>query len=222
MPYRRRTFRKRRTYRRRRRPTRGAVYGAAGRQLWKDVQKLKNFVNVEFKYTDSTTLHSATTTPVLQLINGLDDGDTQSDRQGDSVRFKSLQADIELTRGNVDTVVRLMWVIDTKPNQSSIPAFTDIINPVGTNPVIGVRNLDNRTRFVILKDKCVTLSAGTSTTKQLSWYKRLDMKTFYTTDASDVTGIQQHSLYFIFCSDQVPGDGASPISAVNRLRYIDN
>lgn len=223
MPPYRRTRRPQRRYRRRRPASRGQIYGRAAGQLWKDVQKLKNFVNVEFKQVTTPLLSTVHSNAQIQLLNGLAQGDDDFNREGDQVRFKSLQSEIQLTRGTQDAVVRLAWVIDTKPNQSTAPTYTDIYSlPDVSNPTVALRNLNNRTRFVILKEKLIYLNDGDIDIKNVKLYRKLDMKTMFTSSSGGVTNIQNNALYFVYSSNVVTGATAVTITATNRLRYIDN
>nr|WPR18758.1 MAG: capsid protein [Skomarfal virus 50] len=220
MAYRRRTTNRRRNIRRRR-PSRGKIYSRAAGQLWRDVQKLKNFVNVEFKATDVTLQSTVTTAPIVQLLNGLADGDTETNRNGDEVRFKSLQCDYQISKGSVDSMIFIAWVIDTKPT-GTLPAFTAIWEtPDAGNPTVNLRNLDQRTRFVILKSHTYMLNDEVGQ-RHLSHYRKMDMKTFYKGSTFGIADIQSNALYFICASNAATAGNAPVISSFNRLRYIDN
>lgn len=222
-PPRRRPYR-RRTYRRRRRaPSRMAIYSAAGSQLWRDVQKLKNFVNVEFKYIDNATNGIATSTLTSFLLNGVPEGDDQSSREGDSIRFKSIQLNANLSYVNATSNVRMIIFIDTQP-RAGAPVMADVITGTGVGATTGLRNLDNRSRFVILKDKTWMVNNTTLSTHPIKWYRKLDMKSYYTTAAATSTSIQSHALWMFLVSDiPIASAANAPVfDGICRLRYIDN
>lgn len=212
-------YRKRSTRRRRKPASRGKIYGAAASQLIRDVSKLKGMVNVEYKFFDVLLNSTIFNTPTIQNINGVGQGTDDYQRDGDSIRIKSIQADFMLTRGDTDAVCRFLWVIDTQP-YGPAPTWGDIINAyVPTIPVSGMRNLETRTRYIILKDKTMYLDAGDIDTKRLTWYKRMDMKTLF---YSNSPAIQSHALYFCACTNTATGSPAVSIVGNNRIRYIDN
>lgn len=89
---RRRTYRRRRRATRRPRRSRWQIYGAAGRQLVRDVAALKNVVNAESHYFDDT----ATATAVDWSGTTVDlctpsQGDTDTQRSGDSIKLENLR-----------------------------------------------------------------------------------------------------------------------------------
>lgn len=118
-PYR----RTRKTYRRRtykRRATRSSIYGRAGRQLWKDVNTLKNFINVEFKVKDTfTNTTQMPSTGTIDVLNGLQQGDDYNRRSGRQVRWKSFQWRIGLNKHASATAsrARVIFFIDKEPRQ---------------------------------------------------------------------------------------------------------
>lgn len=216
MPYKRRN----RRYRRRR-PSRGKIYGAAGKQLWKDVKMLKNMINTEFKFFDTNVNSTASTTPLVTEIGAPAVGDGSSNFEGMQYRLKSINADINLklpTTGAASTIIRMWWILDID-STGAIPAFTDIFTqPIAGAPTVVHRNLSNKNRFLILKDKSVVLSTSGTQQAHINYYRKMDAKVVYNTASSSVN---HNRLLFVYCSDQ--SGAASPIIQVfNRLRFIDN
>lgn len=219
MPPRRRTYR-RRTYRRRRRaPGRMAVYSAAGSQLWRDVQKLKNFVNVEFKFVDNNTSGQVlSTTEFVQTLNNIAQGDSDDTRDGQAMRMKSIQCDGTIVRGSVDANVKLFWLLDLMPPLGP-PAYTSIMNTVAGDITASLRNLDNRSRFVILREKQLYLTADRPH-YTVNYYRRLDAKVFYSDATANYASVRKNGLVFLAVSN-VAASGPT-LNCKNRIRYIDN
>lgn len=218
MPYQRK-YPVRRQYKRRPQ-TRGQIYRKAGNQLYKDVAMLKNLINVEFKHFD-TTLPSGVVsiggnTPLI--LNSVPQGDTDVTRDGDQYRLKSVQTDGYIKWGGVNASdhVRCLWVIDTKPDQA-VPAYTDVLAVADIN---SQRNLDNKSRFIILKDKHFIVSSNNPESR-IKFYKKMDMKTQQNTNlGSTFANIMNHALFFLIISNSPTS--APTYEARHRIRFVDN
>ncbi len=66
------------------------TYGQVVDKVVKDVGRLKSLINVEFKSADTAVVGLITTTPNIALINAPAVGDDFDEREGRSVRFKSV------------------------------------------------------------------------------------------------------------------------------------
>jgi len=223
MPYgRRRTYRRRSYRRRRRAPTRGAVYGRAASQLWKDVKTLKNFVNTEFKNTQGYLNSTVNTSGQMILMNGLASGDNETNREGDAVRFKSIQITARYGLGSapVPSVVRAIVFIDLQTD-SATPLISDLLDLATASPVTALRSLNHRRRFLILKDKTYPMSPNGREVAMMEWYRKIDVKTFYTSTASLIADIQAMPIYLLLVADQ-SSTNSPTVDLFYRLRYIDN
>lgn len=211
---------KKRRYYRKPPPTRGEIYGKAGSQLYKDVMTLKNLINVEFKVKDTTFADSVTTSSNITLLNGLTTGDDISNRDGRQVRFKSFQikGSLDINAAGSDAIVRMILFIDKAPHGTTVSPHTLLINPATIN---GLRSLQNRKRFVILRDKTFALSINGVRTRHFDMYVPLDMKTIYNaSSAGTIADMDANALYIMLVSDTA---AANPtFNAEARLRFIDN
>lgn len=202
--------------------SRAKVYGAAGNQLWKDVKMLKNLINVEFKSHDVYGQTNINNTGTLVLLNGLSNGDDYDDRDGRQVRFKSLQLNTRCLLDSVsatNTLFRMIIFIDKQPNAGA-PAVTELLDLTSAPRTDAHRNLDNRKRYVILKDKrfCVNQIVPE---KIVDVYKKIDMKTIYDdSSTSTINDITSNSFYVYFVSDQAVNTPQVTYNA--RLRFVDN
>lgn len=223
MAYRRRTRTYRRRTRRTRRPSRGKIYATAGKQLWRDVQKLKNLINVEFKSVNGITNSTVSTTPTVMYHSAIGAGDDINQRGGRQVRLKSIQMEgyfTNITAAN--THLRLLAVIAKDWNGAASLTIADLLDSSTGAPIVSqVRNLSNRKQFVILKDYHFTLNSAERTNRRFKCYIPLDMKVVYSGTGSANTDVESNMIMCVLVSDQV---GASSPGVVlnNRIRFIDN
>ncbi len=198
---------------------RGSIYGKAGWQLNKDVSMLKGLINVEFKVNEIVATSVVTTTPLIAVINSLATGDQFNTRDGRVVRWKSIQIALELTMHTtpINDAVRIMVVIDKQPNEL-ILVISDLINAV---TMVAMRNLDQRKRFIILRDDVVVLSVGKGTNEIWKYYKKIDMKAIYDdSDAGSIADMTTNALYLILFGTEATN--GTTVSRVTRMRFIDN
>lgn len=126
---------------------------------------------------------------------------------------------------------RMMLVCDLQPNGSA-PAITDILTTADPSSHL---NLNNRDRFLILKDKnfvfdplylstTATQSYATASNqiKFLKVYKKLNMETiFNATNGGSIADITSGALYMVWIGSRAAG--AADVNAViaTRVRYYD-
>lgn len=212
---------KKRQYKKRAPPTRWSTYSSAGSQLAKDVYMLKNLINTEFKVLDVTVNQTIDTSADFFLLNGAQKGDNIDSRDGRSLRVKSLQLDINLFQDASSSAsqTRLVLFIDKQAN-SAVPAFADIFQS-NIFTMLTPRNLDNRKRFVILKEWSISQTLGTNNIVRKKYYKKMDMKTIYDdSDAGTIADIATNSLYLMAISTESINSPA--LKVYSRIRFIDN
>ena len=202
------------------------TYGRMGQKVFTDmsylvntVAKLKGLINTEFKSLDTAVTATITSTPVITLLNGCAKGDTLNTRDGRQIRLKSVAVNLQCTMHAtpLDDMLRVMLVIDKQPNVTAL-----VIGDLLVNTNMGsMRNLDNRKRFVILRDERVVLSVGGGTNTFWQYYKELDMHTIYDgSDAGTIADITSNALYLIIFSTEA-ANGPS-VSRTTRVRFLDN
>lgn len=220
MPYQRR-YRRRRY--RRKPPTRGQIYGSAARQLYKDVNKLKNMINVEYKYHDYQSSNSLTTTPIVNAINLVNEGDTAQTHDGSMFRIKSLQiqgnCSLNTSVANPNKV-RIAVVLDTDAAASTVvPTYSEIYDSTGQQ-INALRNLENRSRFVILKQWDFILNPNGNEGKVVKYFRKLDLKVQIIGTATEAN-LKKNGLYLVMLSDNTTVDTVL-FDVTTRIRYIDN
>lgn len=221
MPYRRR-YPRRRYYRRRRPRTRMQNYKAGFGQLASDVRKLKNLINVEFKWFDTHLSSTVSSTGTWQLLNGIGQGDTATLRDGNQIRIKSVECKLQfkLNASATTSTIRTFLVLDMDPDGAT-PVIADLLDTAIGSAIVAPRTMSNRRRFLILKEKTFNLSdAGNKVSCPKTLYKKLDIKTLYDGSNSTIAGIKEHALFMVYVSDSSVNNPA--IEAHHRIRYIDN
>lgn len=227
MPYRRgyKNYRRgrRRYYGRKKPATRGSIYGAAARQLYRDVSKLKSMINVEYKFHDYSSINDLTSTPVINPINFVNEGDTDQTHDGAMFRIKSIQLNGTArlqTATTTPVFYRLALVLDTDAAAStSAPTYSDIYDSTG-EAVSQLRNLDNRSRFVILKQWDRSLNPNGNETGMIRFYRQVDLKTQIVGTASEAN-MRKNGLYVVMVSSNAAA-GEMGLNLTTRIRYIDN
>lgn len=191
------------------------------KQIMKEVSQLRNLLNTEFKYNDTSgTISNQNTVANFILLNGITQGDTASTRTGNTIRVKSVEINSQfiLNAGLSSSVVRQLLVIPLKTD-GIVPNYADIIQSGGTN-TIAPRNLLLRSNFLILKDEKIDLVAGHNSVVTHKCYRKVDIKTVYDVANTLISGISNHPIYVIYISNQATLGPA--INYYHRIRYLDN
>jgi len=162
---------------------------------------------------------------VTYLLNGCIQGTNNYNRIGRKIDMKSLQVHgmMQATTTLVvpeDNIVRWMIVYDRTPNGNA-PTWANVvqsqnISATASSNSTDMINLDNRDRFIVVRDKVIPMAAqngtaaptaatatGQPTTYVISEYIRFNYETVYNGgNAGTVGDIQTGALYFFICSNQ--------------------
>lgn len=241
-------FRKPRSYTNRRRYPQGGKkrrIGRGVRQLTKlttEVAKLKDFTNAEFKWYDILNAGAPAAVTIPQstnalpdnastmLLNGIPQGVTESQREGISVKIKSVlhQCVIAAKQGLTTPVrVRMIMFLYLRPlGNAAVPSVSDLLQVAAagnTQPMVAPRKLEHRSRFSILHDKVYSIEPAGMVGEQryIKIYKKLNFHTLWdtTTTGDNGTGITKNSLWCMYFAD---GNDKAEMYCDNRIRYIDN
>lgn len=209
------------------------------KQALRTANFVKSVVNPELKSCDffinpGTSMGG---TIVIQNVSSIQQGDFTYQRQGNSIRVKSLAFNCVLAANpseNRTVLVRCAIVVDTQ-NQGIAPGFTDIFDNVSTAGTNGTAVISAPLdvysypgRFKILYEGRTNLAPGATysfSDNNLTWirstiYRKLDMLIKY--DGQATTGVRSNAIYIVF---GVAGNTAAtyPLYDYNvRLRYYDN
>lgn len=228
--YKKRTYKKRKTVSKaaQRGASRGQVYGAAAGQLYKDVQMLKNMINVEYKVQDtSTALQNVSTVPTLQLFNGLLRGDDFNQRNGRSVKWTSIYQRITVQAPSTATLPHfcrymLFWVKDPS---ATAPTSLQIFGAATPSSINVMLNLNVRKDFIILYDEIMQVNPvnGGPSNAFRNIYKKCNMHTIFNAgNAGSIADIESGALYALWFSDTNTAGEQPQITLQSRCRYIDN
>jgi len=171
------------------------------------------------------------TAPTVQLINGVARGDDINERIGRQITMRSVQVSAVLVpnvtqASQVPSCVRMMIVYDRQANAAAPTLASVLVMHNVTSAIVGIRNLEFRERFQVIKDDIISLPGSSSTAYQDGpriWKVYLPVNlvtTFNSGDAGDIADIATGSLYLFMFSNVSAGQ---PYCAwTSRVRYADN
>jgi hypothetical protein len=184
---------------------------------------VKRLLNVEFKCKD---LHDGgltfSQTGTIHQISNIGQGDTENTRDGSSIKIKSLEINLcykmhsSVTFG---TVCRTILVLDTQTN-SAIYVPGDVIDDITAgDSLVSSRNLNNRNRFVILKD-WITHLVPDKPYAHKSIYKKMNLGLTFDGTAGSIADLPSNSLSLLVFTNEATN---TPTAALHsRIRFIDN
>lgn len=201
-----------------------ATTGSKVIKLASDVYRLKQLINVEFKFKDTALNSTVNNAGSLMLLNGLTQGDTVQSREGVSIRNKSLLLNgyCTLNASASQSMVRRIIFINRQP-QGAASGLSNVLDTTIIEAVNAPRNLNNRSDIVILRDDKIMLSStGNQIAKFPDCYKEINMHTYYSdqSNVGTIADIRTNALYVLYVSNTTANHPA--ISAFHRVRFIDN
>jgi len=176
---------------------------------------------------------AATWSGSVHLLNGIARGDDITERNGRQVTMKSIEVQLQFqcttpvgVPGN--NMIRVMIVYDRQANAAALtPA--QVLDSIGTiNTPITPKNLENRERFVILRDMKFGIPGSQvadfiAAPKYAKFYQGVSMPvTFNAGDAGTVADIVTGSLYLLVFSDEAAGASNPRYHGTSRVRYADS
>jgi len=194
-------------------------YGQVLDKMTGDVTRLMGLLNTEFKQKDVTASGTVDNVADIILLNGLAKGDDFDTRDGRVVRVKSIQVALlyELSASATFTQLRIMVVLDKQPNEVTMV----ILDLLDSSALQSFRNLDNRKRFVILRNEVVNMSISGAQGGYWEYYKKFNLKTVYDdSDAGTIVDISTNAIYLVLLSNE-PTNLPTVVRST-RVRYIDN
>lgn len=124
----------------------------------------------EIGYHDAAIATAASTTAVSVPVSSVASGDTNLLRDGNKLGAIGVQIKIALENGNanIDNIARIVLVKDKQSNGATA-VWTDVFNTVG---VASQRVVGSLSRFEILMDKTIPVSAMGSTGGRKTYFKK--------------------------------------------------
>jgi len=117
------------------------------------------------------------------------------------------------------TYVRMFALIDKQPNSSTLTVATDYFEPVGVTSLFinSPINAKYRSRVTMLYDRVLLLSPGTSVSKQVNIYKKLNLPVSYVDGTTAIPETNNIVVGFISNEhNEVP-----TVIWQNRIRFSD-
>lgn len=183
--------------------------------------------NVEYKSKDvSLASLTESSTFTVTLLNGMALGDTGiGDREGKDIVIKSIQLQGSLNCEAGGMLCRYLLVYDKQPNGVALTAADVLVS----NDINALKNLSNKHRFIILKDKMFSVQSNTIdvNTGNHMWipkyYKKHNLAVGYNAgNAGTIADINTGSLYLLTAGRAETPAACEPNMVLNtRIRYID-
>jgi len=158
--------------------------------------------------------------PLFFALNTVAEGNTLDSRIGKQLKMRSIQIMMKfsLPASQNTTQFRGQLMLDKQPNGAIATAasvFTDATQFTYLSPL----NLNNRRRFKILKSFRVVLDLANVSTRIVTLFKRVPMKTTYNAAGGGSGQINTNSLFIVFTSDQ-PAGNSGTVEIYARLRFV--
>lgn len=188
----------------------------------------------ELKYSDIAGSNVACdTTGFVTLLNGIAVGDDNTTRDGRQVVITSVHIrGIVFPEDQATGVNLARWLLvwDKAPNSSTDKPTIAQILTAGDNS-LAMTNLDNRERFIILRDKQYPFGYQNNTATQamnvgqnmydINEYVKLNTITTYSGTVNTLGAIATGALWFVTTGTAAAGT-ATKVSFTSRIRYTDN
>lgn len=219
MVYKKRVYKKRPVNGRIRAQQIGSKAGSMAYSAYKLASKVAKMVNAEEKfYETGLSAFAVDYVGVLTVLNGMAQGDTDSTRDGDSIKCKHLSLKGYIDAGATTCTVFRIIVFEDKQNQVS--AVTDFMTLSGASTAPnGFKIYDKRFRTKVLLDKTYSFSDTGPNSGHFEFEIPLGHHTQF--DAGTTT-INTGAYKYIMISNRAPASAEPIVSVHSRLTYIDN
>lgn len=220
----------RKNYRKRirRRPNKAPYFGKFGsdaKRALKLALYLKSMINAEKKFivNDFTSPHiEPTTSGQIELLTAMEQGDTQSQRQGNSLKANSIALRYSTLMNPLATgssIIRVI-VLQEKVSNGAAPLVSDVLNTSIGSDVYASYNTDNMgSRFQIKYDKLIVLNEYRPTNSANVTIPLRHHIKFTGTTASQTDAANGH-LYLLLMSSEATNEPSFIGQAT--FRYFDN
>jgi hypothetical protein len=180
-------------------------------------------INVEYKYHDFQAAEKVDRTATVQVLNFINQGDTDQTHDGAMFRMKSIQLNGTLTLSSPTAhKTRIALVLDTDSASNTVtPSYSDIYDSFGYE-WNAMRNLDNRSRFIIMKQWDISLSPNSREQTNIKYFRKLDHKVQIIGTTASESNLRKNALYLVMLSDASNGANEVDFDYTTRIRYIDN
>lgn len=193
------------------------TYTDIAMKAWKGVKALKGIINSELKnHTIQNNSFNASSTGAVSLISGITQGDSDAQRNGNSVLAKTLNLKYVITNNAAapGTIVKVYLIKDMQQVSDSNPTFTDVFS---TSDIQSFPNWQTKKRFQIKDAK--TFVYDTSRLTQIVEFSHVvDSHLLFNGAVS--TDVQKGHYYILWVSNQ--STNVPNFTYSSRLSYYDN
>lgn len=158
-------------------------------------------------------------------LNDVQQGAAFFERIGSKIVIKSIHLGLTLNATTATTMgsARVMLLYDRQSNGAS-PAFADLlrINTAGAAILTSGLNMQNKSRFLILRDQYFNLDPAQSLFHTLNWHVKGRWETEFKASGNTIGDIATGSLLLVVFSGVILGGGDIMMNdPVCRIRYWD-
>lgn len=195
----------------------GQSVGSAAYSALKIARKLKDAVNIEYKYYSQNNAISADYGGTVTALNLIPQGITDSQRIGDSLKMQNLTIrGVWTLQGGQQAVCRHLVVLD---HQNKVSTAGDVLDNIGSGYApYSAKQYDKRFQTRILYDKTFVVDAN----NPLKAFDLVVPVNSHTQYDSALTTIDTGALKIICLSNIAAGATAPYFSFTSRLTYTDN
>lgn len=198
-------------------------YAGYALAAYKMARYLKSVINVEYKYKDTVAnAANITTTPAITLLSLINQGDTSTSRDGDSVKIVKMDLTVTLDKNVGSTAINhiKLALIKKNPTNGVAPVNTDIYDTTTGSMAQVKRNLAYTDSIKVIRNWDVALVQGEKESRIIKLSLNMNEHVKYKGTAQTVADIMTTSYWLYVVSDQA---STFPTYAYTcRLRFIDN
>jgi hypothetical protein len=191
-------------------------------KLMNDVRFLKNLVNAEKNFFDTSTALNPATTPTAQCLNLIAQGDDVQQRSGRSIKLAGVDIRYHVSSPVAATTPQLVRfiVLQARDPNGAAPVIADVLQAVTVDSPMQAST--HQGQFTIHYDKlCVLpiIAAGGS----LIYDVKLDLKNHveFIGTAAPIANVGNNALFVFAMADQV-ATNASAGAFYSRVWFYDN
>lgn len=198
----------------------GRRAGSVAYKALRTAQTVRSLMNVEFGHLDTSRSLTPDTSGAVYLLNGISQGDGNSNRHGKQVKMVNWNTIIRAVKHASETTGTFFRIIIFKKwtQDNTASTVSDILDGVD---ILAHYNLDEIKNHKILFDRTYTLNSNIP-----ERYIRINLrnlgKVIYSigNTGNSVTDIEHNGLHMIVISDHATNTPS--LSCKERLRWIDN
>lgn len=200
-------------------------------KLYKKVNRLSEQISGEVhKYSSySTPGSSLTQTGYFDTFCGINQGDTNAQREGNLIKVKALRfaalINASTTSPEPFSRVRVFIAVDTQQIADALyPAASEIFDSTGQSIVVAPLNAASIARFNVLYDKVFTLTAANKPCITLTKYFKFKKGIKVRFNGTVATDVQKNNIFYVILTDNAVDSANNPVIQMVQMRtyFYDN